>query len=425
MIHGNSKYPLELKLAVCCGEELKYYDREEIRRIPKATLAEWRKTPLAKFVNQFESGVAHPTVEKYLTKRSEESSLKDKAMMSYLSFVDLMKESMGEKAFVGLLQENKEKFIDLVENLEGLVTQQEFLEHAGITRSRYWDWRNMSIMECTITPDKVCARRRPMKITEVERLLIRSLVKEGGPNKYAIWATALRDGVISVGKQTFYNHTRDLMTAKQRRQYRREPTPIRAENVHDIWHADISYFQTLYGQTWYLYCIVDNKSRGIVNWRLKDKLSKEISSKVMEEAYLKYSPGKIIYMTDGGSENKKIMDTHLMDLSTKVTHWVAGKSILASNSMIERVFHTLKNEFGSVHVAQDGAQLREIVRSTIEAYMNRPHSRLGIYTPQEVMDGKTNWFDAKAVLKTAKMRRMQRTTEARCKNCKCSVENRC
>ena len=30
MIHGNSKYPLELKLAVCCGEELKYYDREEI-----------------------------------------------------------------------------------------------------------------------------------------------------------------------------------------------------------------------------------------------------------------------------------------------------------------------------------------------------------------------------------------------------------
>ena len=104
--------------AVCCGEELKYYDREEIRRIPKATLAEWRKTPVSRFVNQFESGVAHPTIQKYLMKRSEESSLKDKAIKSYLSFIDLMKESMGEKAFVGLLQENKDQFIELVEGLK-------------------------------------------------------------------------------------------------------------------------------------------------------------------------------------------------------------------------------------------------------------------------------------------------------------------
>ena len=60
--------------------------------------------------------------------------------------------------------------------------------------------------------------------------------------------------------------------------------------------------------------------------------------------------------------------------------------------MIERVFHTLKNEFGSVHVARDGLQLERILSSTIEAYMNRPHSAHGIYTPLEVLEGRDNWL---------------------------------
>ena len=80
-----------------------------------------------------------------------------------------------------------------------------------------------------------------------------------------------------------------------------------------------------------------------------------------------------------GSENKKIIDTELLYMYFRVTHWVAGKSVMASNSMIERVFHTLKNEFGSVHIARDGLQLKQILSSTIDAYMNRPHSAHGIY----------------------------------------------
>ena len=58
------------------------------------------------------------------------------------------------------------------------------------------------------------------------------------------------------------------------------------------------------------------------------------------------------------------METDLLYMYFKVTHWIAGKSVMASNFMIERVFHTLKNEFGSVHIAKDGLQLKQILSST-------------------------------------------------------------
>jgi len=103
----------------------------------------------------------------------------------------------------------------------------------------------------------------------------------------------------------------------------------------------------------------------------------------------------------------------------------AGKSVMASNSMIERVFHTLKNEFGSVHVARDGVQLEQILTSTIDAYMNRPHSAHGIYTPLEVLEGRDNWLDVKKVIADAKKERIEANKVARCENCSCSVEERC
>ncbi|REK50749.1 MAG: hypothetical protein DWQ49_15255 [Bacteroidetes bacterium] len=98
---------------------------------------------------------------------------------------------------------------------------------------------------------------------------------------------------------------------------------------------------------------------------------------------------------------------------------------MVSNSMIERVFHTLKNEFGSVHIAKDGLQLEQILSSTIEAYMNRPHSAHGIYTPLEVLEGRDNWLDVKKVIADAKKERVAANKVARCENCSCSVEERC
>lgn len=247
----------------------------------------------------------------------------------------------------------------------------------------------------------------------------------GGENKNVVYAHAIRDGKIAMGRGSFYNIVQDLTTRKQLKTYKPQASKIRAKNVHDIWHADVSIIKTIYGEKWYLYCIIDNKSRGIINWRLSNKLRKSISADVLREAILKHQADKIVYMTDGGSENKKIIDTELLYMYFKVTHWVVGKSVMASNSMIERVFHTLKNEFGSLHVAQDGLQLEQILNRTIEAYMNRPHSAHGIYTPLEVLEGRDNWLDVKKVISDGKKARVESNKVARCENCSCTTVEPC
>ena len=119
-MHGNSKYPLELKFAVCCGEELKHFSKSDIRKIPRATLSEWRKTPISKFVNQFENGAEHPTVTKYLSRQDEELERNKQAIESYMTFVRFVKDAMGVKSFTRMLGENKEKFVEVVEGLEVL-----------------------------------------------------------------------------------------------------------------------------------------------------------------------------------------------------------------------------------------------------------------------------------------------------------------
>ena len=151
-------------------------------------------------------------------------------------------------------------------------------------------------MNCSLTTDKICARLTPNKIRHAERQLCRQLVKEGGENKSVIYAHAIRKGQIAMGLSSFYGIVKDLTTTKQMQTYKPRAIKIRAKNVHDIWHADVSIIKTIYGEKWYLYCIVDNKSRGIVNWRLSDKLRKSISADVLREAFLKHNPDKIIYI---------------------------------------------------------------------------------------------------------------------------------
>ena len=109
----------------------------------------------------------------------------------------------------------------------------------------------------------------------------------------------------------------------------------------------------------------------------------------------------------------------------RITHWIAGKNIKSTNALIERVFHTLKNEYGSVHSAASKEQLLEILTKTIKGYMDRPHSQLGIYTPAEVLQNKQGWFDVKKALAYGFEHRLKINRNAICKKCTCDAPIRC
>ena len=108
-----------------------------------------------------------------------------------------------------------------------------------------------------------------------------------------------------------------------------------------------------------------------------------------------------------------------------VNHLVAWKNIRSSNSMIERVFHTMKNEYKYILYAADFEELNALLEQTINAYMDRPHSQLGIYTPREVMLRRSGWFDEKSALKDGAEKRLKMNRNSGCTNCSCSDTSLC
>ncbi|MEY2963315.1 MAG: hypothetical protein RL754_576 [Bacteroidota bacterium] len=427
MNHKNSKYPLALKLAVCLGEEKEHYSPEFLKTIPKGTMSAWRKQEASYYYGMMQDSPEQAELVK-LFKQQNSFKNREKAVLdSYMHFINFLKECMGEKGFIRFLNGHKNEFVKHVEALPSNITRKRFLKTVGISPSRYSGWELEVNIACFSSVDKVCVKRRPRQITKDEHQAIRRLVqKRQGPNKFAIWADGIKAGKIKCGKATFYKHTKDLMTSHQERKKPRDPQLVRANFLHEIWHADVSQIRTMDGNKYYFYCVIDNKSRAVLAWSLEHNISQAHSANVLRQAFINSKPPKrrkkkLKYMTDGGSENNRMESL----VKYTFTQLVAWKDIRSSNSMIERVFHTMKNEYKYILQAANYQELKELLHDTIEKYMDRPHSRLGIYTPREVIMKNDNWFDLPDTLKKAAEDRLRVNQNSPCKNCACSNKEDC
>jgi hypothetical protein len=70
-----------------------------------------------------------------------------------------------------------------------------------------------------------------------------------------------------------------------------------------------------------------------------------------------------------------------------------------------------------VAIAQDMGHLINVVYEVIQAYMDRPHSAHGVYSPSEVLLKTSGWFDKKAVLYSSAKARQEANKNAKCSNC--------
>jgi putative transposase len=435
MNHKNSRYPLALKLAVSLGEEKAMYSAQELHKIPTSTLSDWRKKSPDFFYNQMLDTGEQQDLIKLFNRQMKNKNREKELLDTYVAFINFIKTAMGEKSFDKFLSKNRLKYVAYVESLPKLITRKHFLKITNVSTTRFSSWELEANVHCLSSADNVCVKRRPRQLTQKERDNIQKIVEKGGPNKYAVWAINLKSGKLKFGITTFYKYSKGLKTEHQMRKAPRKANLVRASRLHEIWHADISVFKTLDGVKHYFYCVMDNFSRAVLAWRLADKIDDEISVAVLQEAFENSNPiqptikvengqeelAVLKYMTDGGSENKKIQSKIVF----AVNHLVAWKNIRSSNSMIERVFHTMKNEYKYILYSSDFTELKAILEQTINAYMDRPHSQLGIYSPREVMLRRSGWFDEKSALKDGAMKRLHSNRNNGCKNCSCSDKSSC
>jgi len=184
---------------------------------------------------------------------------------------------------------------------------------------------------------------------------------------------------------------------------------IRANAPNRIWHTDITVVKALNNKKYYVYFVIDNFSRKILSYAVRETVSGLVTKGVLEEAYQKANSItnnlNVTLIVDGGPENNNIVIDHFISQSEiNIQKLVALRDINYSNSMIERVNRVFKYRYLFPKNPRDLKHLKRILRHFIDDYNNRrPHGQLEGLTPDQAWIG----------LKPFKKERMKILTEAR------------
>ena len=168
---------------------------------------------------------------------------------------------------------------------------------------------------------------------------------------------------------------------------RKQKIGIRASRPLQILHMDVTIFKLLDQTKVYIYFIVDNFSRAILNWKASIKYSSSIAMTLLKESISKHGirtdPTLII---DGGPENQGEVSKFTAG-NQNINQLIAQKDFIQSNSMIESVnkhikyFYLFKNEL------KDFDDTAMYLSTSVPDYNNKPHGRLYGLTPNEVLNG--------------------------------------
>lgn len=212
MNHKNSRYPLELKLAVSLGEERELYSAEQLKEIPRSTLSEWRKKTPDFFYHQMLEKEKQKDLIKIFNRQLSNKNREKEMLRTYMAFIDFIKESMGEKAFNKFLTKHRINYVAYVESMPKLISRKRFLNVTNVSATRFSGWELEANIHCISSADNVCIKRRPRQLTQRERDYVQKIIESGGPNKHAIWADNFKNGKVKFSLTTFYKYTRGLLT---------------------------------------------------------------------------------------------------------------------------------------------------------------------------------------------------------------------
>jgi len=150
---------------------------------------------------------------------------------------------------------------------------------------------------------------------------------------------------------------------------------------------DVTIFKPLDNTKVYIYFIVDNFSRVILNWKASVEYSSSIAMKVLKESISKHGirlDTKLV--TDGGPENHGEVSSFIAD-NQNINQLIAQKDIIQSNSMIESVNKHIKYYYLFKRDLKDLNDTFRYLSNSVDDYNDKPHGKLYGLTPNEMLNG--------------------------------------
>ena len=312
----------------------------------------------------------------------------------------------------------KEKLVNLVESVKEYVSKRAVLYELGISQTTYYRWRS-EVLGCEVEKIK-CDSSRANQLSLKEQEVLVKLAKDERLKQLStksLMYYAQREGLLNCSIDSWYKYMKIYKVSRRvgkphKKRHCRDG--IRAKNVNEIWHIDVTHFKTRSGRNLYVQLIVDNYSRAIVNFRVSETKNSKITLKNLLSV-LKENHRPRFLMSDGGGENCNLHVREIL-LGKGVTQLVAKSNVHFSNSMVEAVFRQLKQKYieGEVRSKRD---LRKKIKRFIYKYnFVHPHSSLGGGTPYEVYQGV---WDNVTFKKLLRLRRGEASTKRRLENKRC------
>jgi putative transposase len=147
-------------------------------------------------------------------------------------------------------------------------------------------------------------------------------------------------------------------------------TGIRTTEPHQIWHADISIVKCLNGMKYYVYILMANYSRFILNYQVAENVSAGIRLTSIRKACLEYLSdydSDTLLLVDGGVENNNLQVEQYLKLKQRnIRKLIAGKDILFSNSMVEAQNRLIKHQYLFKHPFRNMIELKSILEWIIK-----------------------------------------------------------
>lgn len=366
--------------------------REEIALIPSSNISRWKHESDNKYMHSEINEILKQEVD--LIRRLNQSSNIKKINQSYFKLADTFHEIISKiKGVKSLIKNRKELVINTIETIKNIVPIDTALKIFNISRSTFENYKSIVIHKCESAYFHWCSRRFPNQLLPKEITTIKSYMENENYkhwSKASIYLIALRDRNLHCCMSTFYKYCRLLgFKNKPRNKKSDDYNPVRTSKPNELWCADVTIFKTADNVKHCIHFLIDHYSKMILGYDIEKSSSATTIKTLIQKAFIKYKPDKLLFLTDGGSENVNgIVSEFINSSDIPIQHIIAQKDVVFSNSMIEALNKTIKHQFLYHHQITTKKQLKTILEKTILIYNTiRPQMGLGGNTPLETFNG--------------------------------------
>ena len=366
---------------------------DQIALIPSSNISRWKNETDDKYQFCELNSIIREELE--FIKRFNSSSRIKKINQSYFKLVDTFHEVISNiKGIKSIVKQQKEYVVNSIEKVKDYIPIEKALKVFNISRSTFEHYKSILIYKCDTSYFNWCSRRIPNQLLPKEVTTIKKYMKDDRYkhwSKASIYLKALRNGDLKCGVTTFYKYCL-LLGFKNKPRKRKSDyyNPIKTNKPNELWCADVTIFKTDDNTKQYVHFLMDHFSKMILGYQVSKSPSATIIKELLENAYSTHKPDKVLFLTDGGSENVNTTVSRFVDITGTIDHIIAQKDVAFSNSMIEALNKTIKHQFLYHHQITNREQLNRILKEAVLIYnAERPQMSLGGNTPIETFNGQT------------------------------------